>query len=69
MGEKLTAFVYSRGKRRVGRGFSREELKAVNLTIEEALRLKIPVDERRKTKYDENVETLKKYLTRIGGKV
>lgn len=60
MAMKITATVYSRGKKRIGKGFSREELKAVNLTAEEALKLKIPVDKRRKTRHEENIEILKR---------
>jgi len=47
-------------KNKEARGFSEAELKEVNLSIKEALKLKIPVDIRRKTKYQENVEKLKK---------
>lgn len=62
MKREIVAMVYSKGKKRAGKGFSEEELKAANLTIGEALKLKIPVDKRRKTKYEENIEALKKYL-------
>lgn len=68
MNSKIKAMVYSKSKRRVGKGFSRGELKAVSLTIKEALKLNIPVDERRKTKYEENIETLRRHLLQIGRK-
>ncbi|MBS7640197.1 MAG: ribosomal protein L13e [Candidatus Bathyarchaeia archaeon] len=68
MNSKIKPIVYSKGKRRVGKGFSRGELKAVSLTIEEALKLNIPVDERRKTAHEENIETLRKHLSQIGRK-
>jgi ribosomal protein L13E len=42
------------GKQRSGRGFSLEELK-------KAKRLEIPVDRRRKTAHNQNVEAIKAY--------
>lgn len=62
----LNAIVYRRGKKRAGKGFSREELKAVGLSLKEALALKIPVDPRRRTKHEENIKALKEYLSRKG---
>ncbi|MEM2971157.1 MAG: ribosomal protein L13e [Candidatus Bathyarchaeia archaeon] len=50
------------GKQRFGRGFSREELKQAGISLKEALKLGIPVDFRRKTAHQENIETLKKFL-------
>ena len=47
---------------RRGKGFSREELKALNLSLKMALRLGIPVDPRRRSRHDENVEALKRLL-------
>ncbi len=59
----IKAVVYRKGgKRRFGKGFSREELRAVGLSFKEALALKIPIDKRRKTSHKENIETLKNYL-------
>jgi LSU ribosomal protein L13E len=58
--KELKPIVISKGKIKEAKGFSEQELKEVNLTIKEALKLKIPVDIRRKTKYQENVEKLKK---------
>ncbi len=49
------------GKQRFGRGFSVGELKKAGLDSAEAKRLKIPVDRRRKTAYDQNVEAIKVY--------
>ena len=55
--------IIQRGNRaREGKGFSNEELKEAGLSPGEAKRLGIPVDTRRKTSYDDNVETLKEYL-------
>jgi len=59
----IRARIIQRGSRaREGKGFSREELKEAELTPGEARRLGIPVDTRRKTNYEDNVETLKEYL-------
>jgi ribosomal protein L13E len=49
------------GKQRSGRGFSREELKKAGLNTAEAKKLEIPVDKRRKTAHDQNVEIIKAY--------
>jgi large subunit ribosomal protein L13e len=45
--------------KRSGRGFSLEELKKAGLNPAEAKRLKLPVDKRRKTAHDKNVEAIK----------
>ncbi len=50
------------GKHRYGKGFSREELKKVGLNLREALRLGIPVDSRRRTAHDGNVEVVRSFL-------
>ena len=52
--------VISKGKKRKGRGFSLEELKLVGISLNEAKKLKIYIDKRRKSVYEENVEFLKK---------
>jgi len=49
-------------KVREGRGFSKGELKEVGLSPSEAMRLGIPVDKRRRTVHEENVERLRAYL-------
>jgi ribosomal protein L13E len=49
------------GKQRGGRGFSREEIEKACLNPAEAKRLELPVDERRKTAHDQNVEAIKAY--------
>ncbi len=49
-------------KQRLGKGFSREELKKTGSCLAEALKLKIPIDPRRKTAHDENAEALKAIL-------
>lgn len=47
---------------RRGRGFSKEETYQAGLTIEDARKMGLIVDLRRKTVYPENVEALKQYM-------
>jgi large subunit ribosomal protein L13e len=49
----------SDGKETDGKGFSRGELKKAGLSLTEAVKYHIPVDPRRKTAHEENVEALK----------
>ena len=56
------------GKQRFGRGFSREELKKAGTSLKEALKLGIPVDFRRKTVYQENIEAIKTLLEKAESK-
>ena len=49
------------GKQRSGKGFSHEELKKAGLNPAEAKKLEIPVDWRRKTAHDQNIEAIKAY--------
>ena len=53
------------GKQREGHGFSREELRKAELDLRKALKLKIPVDLRRRSSHEENVEALKARLKEI----
>jgi len=50
------------GKKRSGRGFSREELKKAGISLKQALRIGLPVDIRRRTVHDENVKLVKQQL-------
>ena len=59
---KLKAIVKRKRRIRVGKGFSRDELKAVGLNVKQALKMEIPVDVRRSTMHEENVETLRSFL-------
>ena len=60
---KIQALVKRKRRIRTGRGFSKGELREVNLSVREALKLGIPVDVRRSTKHNENIKILKSYLT------
>ena len=60
---RVYAVVHRPRKPRNGRGFSRGELKEAGLSLNQALKLGIQVDPRRSTKHDENMKTLKKYLS------
>lgn len=50
------------GKQRCGKGFSREELKKAGINLKEALKFGIPVDFRRRTIHNENVEAVKAFM-------
>jgi ribosomal protein L13E len=58
---KPTVFKRS-GKQRYGKGFSRGELKKAGLSLREALRLGIPVDSRRRTLHEGNINVIKGFL-------
>jgi len=53
------------GKPKEGHGFSREELRKVELDRGKALKLRIPVDLRRRSSHEENVEILKARLKEV----
>ena len=58
----ITPIVESGDILRDGKGFSAEELAAVELSMGEAKKLGIPVDPRRSSGYEENVDALKEFL-------
>lgn len=63
---KVYAVVFRKdGKPRKGRGFSKGELAKVALDHAKAWRLGIPVDLRRTTLHEENIEKLKEYLKTV----
>jgi ribosomal protein L13E len=54
------------GKTRSGKGFSHEELREAGMGFQQALRLHLPIDKRRKTKHNENAKALKASLKKEG---
>jgi len=50
---------------KIGRGYSLGELKEVGLNRKMAKYLNIPIDPRRKSVYNENIENLKKFLESV----
>jgi len=60
----IRAVVKRKEKFRIGKGFSRIELKEKGLSFKEALKKGIPIDPRRSTKYEENIKSLETYLSR-----
>lgn len=58
---RVRPVVKRKRKAREGKGFSREELREVGLSLSEALKQGIPIDTRRSTKHEENVKRLKAY--------
>ena len=52
----------TREKQRHGKGFSRGELKKAGTNMKEALKLRVPVDPRRKTAHEENIEAVKAFV-------
>ena len=58
----ITPIVESGDRVREGKGFSLGELEAVELTAGNAKKMGIPVDTKRGTSHDENIETLKEFL-------
>jgi ribosomal protein L13E len=50
--------IVHKGRARKARGYSLEELKNANMNIRVAKRMKVPVDRRRKTAYEENITQL-----------
>ncbi|MGQ9551981.1 MAG: ribosomal protein L13e [Candidatus Bathycorpusculaceae bacterium] len=50
------------GKQRYGRGFSLEELEKAGLRPMEAMKAGLPVDFRRRTAHEDNVEAVRSFL-------
>jgi len=65
---QLQPTVQKKGKTRRGKGFSRAELKEAGADFRQALKLGIPVDPRRKTKYESNIKILERYLQSLSSK-
>jgi len=51
--------------KRAGRGFSLNELRAAGITIDVAKRIGIPVDKRRRSSREENVQMLRELVRKI----
>jgi len=47
------------GKQRMGKGFSPDEIKQAGINATDARKLGIPIDRKRKTAHQENINTLK----------
>jgi ribosomal protein L13E len=58
----LTKNIFGKRKKRIGRGFSINELKEAKITIDKARKIGIYIDFRRKSKHIENIEKLKKII-------
>ena len=60
--------VHRKGKTRRGKGFSRAELRGAGVDFRQALKSGIPVDLRRKTKYESNIKILGRHLQSLGSR-
>ena len=49
------------GETRRGRGFSRQELRKAGISLRQALNYGLPIDTRRRTANDQNVDLVKRY--------
>jgi len=47
------------GHQRLGKGFSPDEMKEAGLNSADSRRLQIPIDRKRRTSHEENIQTLK----------
>ncbi len=56
------------GKQRLGKGFSPDELKEAGINVADARRLRLPVDRKRRTSHEENVEALKAHAEKAPAK-
>lgn len=62
MERKVSSLVRRGRKTRAGRGFSLDELTEVGLSVGEARHISVPVDLKRSTSYNENVEILRRWM-------
>jgi large subunit ribosomal protein L13e len=54
--------VYRKNRTRKAKGFSRAELKEADMDPRRAVKLRLPADLRRRSKHEENVKVLRRYL-------
>jgi ribosomal protein L13E len=57
--------IMARIKHRAGKGFSREEMEKAGVNANDGQRFELPVDKRRKTVHDDNVETIKAFAEKM----
>jgi ribosomal protein L13E len=68
--QKIKATVTKRnGRKSTSRGFSLTELQKAGLTRQDAKQMVIPLDVKRKSAHDENVETLRAHAEKAKAKV
>ncbi|NLF87402.1 ribosomal protein L13e [Candidatus Bathyarchaeota archaeon] len=53
------------GKKKTGKGFSPNELKAAGVSKQQAWQAGLPVDERRKSEHEENVAAIKAHVKKV----
>jgi large subunit ribosomal protein L13e len=58
----ITKDIFGKRKKRIGRGFSINELKEAGIKLDEARKMGIYIDFRRKSKHIENIEKLKELI-------
>lgn len=61
----ITRDNYKKLKKRIGRGFSINEIKEAGITIDKARKIGIYIDFRKKSKHIENIEKLKEMIEKI----
>jgi ribosomal protein L13E len=59
---KQRATVLGRSGKRFGKGFSREELQKAGSNLKHVVKLGAPVDSKRRTAHEENIEIIKALL-------
>lgn len=50
------------GRKKAGKGFSPDEIQEAGLTVADTRKLRIPIDWRRKSCHDENIDSLKSHF-------
>jgi len=58
----LQPLVKRKSTKRIGKGFSKGELRQSGLSFRDALKRGIPIDMRRRSKHDQNVKALTEYI-------